>query len=105
MKKITVKDKYENEYTLEFSANTVQMLEDKGFRQEDIDSKPLSTIKTLFTGAFLKNHAKDIKPETIDEIFREIKDKDALLGKLIEMYNEPLEEMLVEGNAEWKANW
>jgi len=105
MKKITVKDKYENEYTLEYTAKTVQMLEDRGFNPEDAEAKPLTTVKTLFQGAFLANHSKDIKPSTVDEIFESLKDKDGLLTALIEMYNEPILEMMQEGNSEWKANW
>jgi len=103
MKKITVKDKYDNEYTLEFTAKTVEMMENRGF--VIAENKPLTTVKSLFTGAFLANHAKDIKPNTIDEIFESMKDKDKLLDALLEMYNEPLESMMQEGNAEWKANW
>lgn len=104
MKEIIVKDKFDNKYNLCFTAETVSLMERRGFDVNEIESKPMTMIKTLFAGAFLANH-KNTKSETIDEIYASLKDKTGLLTKLVEMYNEPLDMLVDEGNAEWSANW
>lgn len=108
-KTLTVKDKYGNPYTLEYTRRSVEILERRGFKIEDIRSFPLINLPILFEGAFLAHH-KQVKKETTDEIFASLKDKDTLIGKLAEMYSEPLETLVSEpegdeGNANWEANW
>ena len=65
--------------------------------------------KKSIAGAFLAHH-KFVKPEVIDKIFRSLKNKDTLVGKLAEMYNEPIAAMVNEpeadeGNVDWTASW
>ena len=108
-KTLTVKDKYGNPYTLEYTRKSVEILERRGFKVSDIKDFPMITLPTLFEGAFLAHH-KQIKKETVDEIFVSLKDKDTLIGKLAEMFAEPLETLVSEpegdeGNATWEANW
>jgi len=103
----TYKDK---KYVLEFTRRTVATLERRGFNPADIEAKPITTLPTLFAGAFLAHHAT-VKQEVIDEIFAHMTNKNDLIGKLAEMYNEPILAMVDEpaeddaGNVEWTASW
>lgn len=101
---------FENkEYRLEFSRRTVEQLERQGFSIADIDRKPMTALPMLFAGAFLKNH-RNVKKDLIDKIYEEIPNKTDFLGKLAEMYNEPLETLMEEpegseGKAQWVTSW
>jgi len=102
----TYKDK---EYTLEFTRRTVTEMEKKGFIAAEVESKPMSTLPALFEGAFLAHHRFE-KKEVIDEIFSNMTHKDELIGKLAEMYNEPIMALVEEpedskGNVSWVASW
>lgn len=97
------------EYTLEFTRRTVQEMERKGFIASDITDKPMTTLPALFAGAFLANH-RFVKPEVIDNIYNKLTKKQELIGKLAEMYNEPILALVEEpaedkGNVDWTATW
>lgn len=97
------------EYTLEYTRKSVAEMERKGFVVSDIDTKPVTVLPALFAGAFLANH-RFVKQEVIDEIFSKIKNKSELIGKLAEMYNEPIAALIDEpeesaGNVDWTASW
>ena len=97
------------EYTLEFTRRTVQEMERKGFIASDITDKPMTTLPALFAGAFLANH-RFVKPEVIENIYNKLTKKQELIGKLAEMYNEPILALVVEpaedkGNVDWTATW
>lgn len=99
----------DSEYTLEFTRKSIEILEKRGFKITDIQDKPVSTLPMLFAGAFIAHH-KFAKPEVIEEIFSKLKNKEELLGKLAEMYNEPILAMMdepeeSEGNLDWETNW
>ena len=96
-------------YTIEFTRKTVEIMEKNGFNIRDIRTAPMTTLPTLFAGAFLANH-RWLKDETIEKLFKLIPNKDDFLEKLAEMYNEPLEAMLAdpeesEGNVTWGADF
>lgn len=96
-------------YTLEFTRRTVTEMEKKGFIAAEVETKPMCTLPALFEGAFLAHH-RFVKKEVIDEIFSKLKNKEELIGKLAEMYNEPIlalveEPAESEGNVDWAANW
>lgn len=103
----TYKDK---DYTLEFTRKTVAELERKGFLASEITDKPMTTLPALFSGAFLAHH-RYLKQEIKDEIFDRMKNKESLIEKLAEMYNEPIMTLVeepeedAEGNVEWTASW
>lgn len=104
--KVTYKDK---EYTLEFTRRTVTQMEKNGFIAAEVESKPMSTLPALFEGAFLAHHRFE-KKEVIDAIFSNMRNKEELIGKLAEMYNEPIMALVEEpeeseGNASWTASW
>ena len=96
-------------YTLEFTRRTVAEMEKKGFIASEITDKPMSTLPALFAGAFLAHH-RFVKQEVIEEIFSKLTKKEDLIGKLAEMYNEPIMALVEEpeedkGNVNWTATW
>ena len=97
------------EYTLEYTRRTVEQMEREGFVAEEIKTKPMTMLPTLFAGAF-KAHHRFVKREVIDEIYSKMSNKGELIGKLAEMYNEPIM-ALVDDPAEssenltWTQSW
>lgn len=99
----------DKEYTLEFTRKTVAEMERKGFIADEVSEKPMSTLPVLFGGAFLAHH-KYVKPEIINEIFDKMTNKEDLIGKLAEMYAEPILSLIeepeeAEGNLKWTASF
>lgn len=104
--KFTYQDK---SYCLEYTRKSVEMMEKNGFVASDIKEKPMTTLPALFAGAFLANH-RFVKEDVIDEIFSKMTNKTELIGKLAEMYNEPIMTLIdepeeAEGNLDWTASW
>lgn len=99
----------DKEYTLEFTRKTVAEMERKGFIADEVSEKPMSTLPELFRGAFLAHH-RYAKPKIIDEIFDKMTNKEDLIGKLSEMYTEPILSLVeepeeAEGNVDWTASF
>lgn len=97
------------DYTLEFTKRSIQTMERNGFKTSDLTDKPLTAIPELFQGAFLAHH-KWTKPDLIEEIYNHFPKRDELFGKLVDMYNEPILEMVEEpeeseGNVNWTASF
>ena len=97
------------EYCLEYTRKSVEMMERNGFMASDIQNKPMTTLPALFAGAFLAHH-KYVKQDVIDAIFAKMPNKMELIGKLAEMYNEPIMSLIdepeeSEGNVIWTASW
>lgn len=97
------------EYTLEFTRRTVKQMEDEGFVAKHIEDRPMSVLPALFAGAF-KAHHKWVKAEVIEDIYAHMPNKEVLIEKLAEMYNEPLIALLKEPddsakNVDWMASW
>ena len=96
------------EYILEFTRKSIEMMERQGFVASDIIEKPMTTLPALFAGAFLAHH-RNVKKELIDEIFSKMTNKEELIRKLAEMYNEPIMALMDEpdpkdeGNVKWEA--
>lgn len=105
-----LKIKYnDKEYTLEFTRKSVAQMESNGFVANEVETKPMTTLPLLFEGAFIAHH-KWVKKEVIDEIFDHMTNKEDLIGKLAEMYAEPIMSLVEdpedsEGNADWTTNW
>lgn len=87
------------EYTLEFTRDTVRQVERSGFNYNDIDSRQMDSICTLFAGAFLAHH-RFVKQDVVDEIFEKMTNKGALLERLAALYMLPYEKLLAEGKDE-----
>lgn len=97
------------DYKLEFTRKSIETMERQGFKASEITEKPMSTLPALFAGAFLAHH-RFAKAAVVDEIFSKLSNKQELIGKLSEMYNEPILAMIddpadEEGNVEWGASW
>ena len=97
------------DYVLEYTRRSVQEMEKRGFVAADADTKPMTVLPMMFEGAFLAHHRFE-KKEVIDEIFSKMSDKENLIAKLAEMYNEPIMTLLdepneKEGNVNWTVNW
>lgn len=98
------------EYILEFTRKSIEMMERQGFVASDIVEKPMTTLPALFAGAFLAHH-RNVKKELIDEIFSKMTNKEELIRKLAEMYNEPIMALMDEpdpndkGNVKWEASF
>lgn len=106
MKSITVRDKNNNTYTLTFTAETVKMLDTAGFYINGVYEHPMTYIPMLFEGAFLAKEANKVTSEDAMAIYQAQRDKTKLLQKLIELYNDPINEVIVkEGNVEWECNF
>ena len=101
---------YQNkEYVLEYTRKSVEAMEKKGFVASDIETKPVTVLPALFAGAFLANHPFE-KREVIDAIYSKMTNKQELIGKLAEMYSEPIKALVdepeeSEGNLDWTASW
>ena len=98
-----------NEYTLEFTRKSIEQMEKAGFVVGDITTKPMTVLPALFEGAFLAHH-RFVKKDIIDKIFAKLTNKTELIGKLAEMYNEPIMTLIdepeeAEGNLDWTASW
>ena len=97
------------EYTLEFTRKSIENMEKSGFVVGDITTKPMTVLPALFAGAFLAHH-RFVKQDVIDKIFAKLTNKTELIGKLAEMYNEPIMTLIdepeeAEGNLDWTASW
>ena len=69
----------------------------------------MTTLPALFAGAFLAHH-RFVKSDIIDNIYSKLTKKEDLIGKLAEMYNEPILTLVeepeeAEGNLDWTATW
>ena len=83
------------DYTLEYTRATVKQMEDSGFDIQAVGERPYTMIMALFSGAFRANH-KFIKRDKVEEIYKNMPNKELLIEKLVEMYNEPLETLMEE---------
>lgn len=98
-----------NDYTLEFTRKTIATMERQGFIADDLTTKPVTTLPTLFAGAFLAHH-RFVRREEIEKMYDKFEDKEQLLTKLMEMYAEPVQALFEEpeeneGNIKWEASW
>lgn len=104
--RFTYQDK---EFCLEYTRKSVELMEKSGFIASDIKDKPMTTLPALFAGAFIANH-RFVKQDIIDEIYAKMTNKQDLIGKLAEMYNEPIMALIdepegKEGNLDWTTSW
>ena len=94
-------------YCLEYTRESVKMMEANGFSLQDFTDKPATRVEQLWAGAFMSNHRKE-KNAIVREIYSKMKDKETLIQKLIEMYNNTLNYLVPdeddEGNVEWTAS-
>lgn len=95
-------------YTLEYTRQSVAVLEANGFKVEELLDKPMTNIELVFQTAFLKNHPR-VQLSTVKEIFEKCPNKSELIATLKKMIDETYESLLAEpeenetGNASWKT--
>ena len=95
--------------TLEYTRRTVQQMETEGFSISKVTETPAISIPMLFAGAF-KAHHKWMKPNVIEEIYAQMPNKDKLIERLAEMYNDSLATLMDEPDesakkVSWETNW
>ena len=88
------------DYTLGFTLATIEQMERAGFVRDELATKTATRTQELFYGSFLANH-KGIKRKLVDEIFTNLKDKEALFKALLEIYDEAGDALVEEGNVSW----
>lgn len=97
----------DKEYILEYNRNSIVELEARGFNAKELESKVVTSILTLFEGAFVMHHP-NITPKIVNEIFEHIEDKESLWAKLTEMYADTVSTLFdepTEKNIKWTVNW
>lgn len=94
----------EKTYKLEYTAETVCLMEQAGSIKEFIESvedHPISAAFTLLEGAFLAHHG-DLTGDEIHDIVAHLGNKEKLFQCLVVMFNEALQGMFGEsGKAAW----
>ena len=72
IKPITIKNEDNNEqYTLEFNADTVRFAEQRGFTIDDVSKFPMTKFNELFYYAFRMHH-KNLAKANTDKILAEL---------------------------------
>jgi len=105
IKVIKLKTSDGKEYKLGYDRDSCARMSRKGFKIEDIKDAPIIAIPKLIYGAFLLYHS-DLSQSQIDEIWTEVKGKEALMYKLVELYSEPINSLLEEPKDDAKnATW
>ena len=100
-------EKNGEKYVLEYTRDSVALMERQGFIVDQLITKPMLMLPLAFQGLFYKNHRKATKKE-IDEIYNGFKDKDKLLEAIVDMLDECYtsltenEEGEDSGNIDWK---
>jgi len=91
------------EYTLEFTRGSVGVIERRGFVADEVESKPVTMIPILYSGAFQCHHPS-VKQTLIDEIYDSLGNKAGFISALAEMYGETLESLVSDGekNVQWE---
>ena len=103
--RIKIKTSDGKEYSLAYDRNSCAKMSRKGFKVEDIKDAPIIGIPKLISGAFLKFHP-ELSQDKIDAIWEEVKGKEALIYKLMELYSAPINALLDEPKEEAKnATW
>lgn len=97
----TIHFTYDNkDYNLGFTLGTIEQMERAGFVRDELATKTATRSQELFYGSFLANH-KGIKRKLVDEIYKNLKDKEGLMRALLEIYDEAGDALMEEGNLGW----
>lgn len=94
-------------YVLEYTRESVALMEKQGFSIEEITTKPMTMLPLAFEGLFYKNHRR-VQKSFVDEVYNGFKDKDKLLEAIYSMLDEcystltGTDEENDKGNIEWK---
>lgn len=89
------------QYNLEFTRDSIKQMERAGFNLDTAQAQPMTSLLTLFKGAFVAHHPRTSQ-NIIDEIWENLGDKDGLFEALVNLYNEPMEALMKEPEDESK---
>ena len=102
------------DYTLQYTRRVVEGMERRGFRINELVDCPATQIPLLVHGAFQMHH-KHVQPEKAMKIYNTLPNRDEFLGKLVELYQEPIRSLMespedLEGDTEgngttWTADF
>ena len=99
-------DYLDKHYCLEYTPDSIKQMESAGFSMNDFTDRPATRTEQLWAGAFIANNRKT-SATVIRELYSKMKNKDELVQKLIEMYNNTLSYLMPddddEGNVDWTA--
>lgn len=103
----TITITYENrDYTLEYTRDTVRVMEASGFIADELFVKPMLRLPELFFGAFAAHH-RGLKKNVTDKIWESLPKRDELVVALVDMYRDTVNTLTAqkdegdEGNATW----
>lgn len=99
-------DYKDEHYVLEYSRESLKMLEQRGFIVNELANKPLTMMPLAFEGLFFKNH-RGIKRKLIDEIYEEFGNTEELMSFIANSISKVYEETILKkeansGNIDWK---
>lgn len=89
-------------YILDFTRESVKFAEQRGFKISELTDFPQTNIPQLFYFAFRKNH-RNIPREKTDKLLESLNGlTPAEIARLVELYNQPTESLIVMGTEERK---
>lgn len=100
-------EKNGEKYVLEYTRESVSLMERQGFEIDELTKKPMLMLPLAFQGLFYKNH-KRVTKKFVDEVYDGFKDKEKLLETIATMLEECYSSLTDEkqgedsGNIEWK---
>lgn len=97
-------DKDNEHYVLEYSRESIALMEKQGFSVSELTTKPMIMLPLAFEGLFYKNHRKVTK-KFVDEIYEQFKNKDKLMETIGVMLEESYSSLTDEGNSKGNIEW
>ena len=97
-------DKDNEHYILEYSRESIALMEKQGFSVSELTTKPMIMLPLAFEGLFYKNHRKVTK-KFVDEIYEQFKNKDKLMETIGIMLEESYSSLTDEGNSKGNIEW
>lgn len=97
-------DKDNEHYVLEYSRESITLMEKQGFSVSELTTKPMIMLPLAFEGLFYKNHRKVTK-KFVDEIYEQFKNKDKLMETIGIMLEESYSSLTDEGNSKGNIEW
>lgn len=94
-------------YVLEYTRESVALMERQGFSVEELTTKPMLMLPLAFQGLFYKNHRRANK-QFVDEVYDNFTNKDKLLETIATMLEECYSSLTEDnkeddkGNIDWK---
>jgi hypothetical protein len=99
-------EKNGQKYVLEYTRESVALMEKQGFSVEELTTKPMLMLPLAFQGLFYKNHRR-VNKAFVDEVYDNFTNKDKLLETIATMLEECYSSLTDdngddEGNIDWK---